>query len=876
MKKLMNLMALVLLAMSVSSCGGSSGGGSPTPNPPNPGTSTFLNLGGITPIPLVGGAGFSTFIVVTNNSNKILTFTSAKIVSNEGVVLQTTTPTQLGYFAFQGAAILPSQASRNIPITIPANTQTGSMTVTVTYKDVLGASYVSSQIVNYSTAIPLVDGLYYSNLNTNLYKPTDQQTTLVIPMVLGQNFGHLIAYTNMPGAKTTSDLAGVTTTLNCDSISFTKDSQCNVVVTSKNISTLDQVILNTHVVDTTVSPLLRANTATVSPQGSTGNTTIPVTITQNNIGNLISSIVPGLSVNVGGGAQIVTLLNTGGGNITGIAVTGNSPITVSANGCGTLVAGANCTFNVAVAAGAVQTSGTASVNVTGTIIATPSNMAFFYPFNVSYIMPGAPGLTLSTTGNFTNVTVGATSTMALLITNTSTATAMTLKGFSGLPTDFSINGCGSGTILQPSEACTATISYLPTAPASTSSFNLVVNAQYQDPNGSGTLNINPYVGISYSAVNGIGYIQIIPNINSFAIKADGVDTASYTYRAINSGAQNATYTAATLSPSVFGASLGSNTCTGGTLAPNASCTFAITYGPISNPANISTNASNVAYVPFTTAGVSASATSYQTYNSSVAALISIASVVVTNSYTGTYPTFSFYNYPTNVITASITYQNTGLNDATAFNVALNNVAAGFYRTGGTCTGYGTTTQTLASGASCTMGISATDPSLGTALGIYGSGANLTLNLPGWSYYESNSSTGVNSVSNPSYNGQTALTITPTVPYTITASAVVTNVGSASQARGITLNFTATASSATGYLPTIRVGIPASGGGSAIYIPTGNQASCVFNTGGNGGTCSVIASAVAASYTQPASYPYFIGASAAGSASGAAKVISFSL
>gem|GEM_PF-1773513 len=853
--------------------GGSSGGGTPTPTPFT--QVQQVTLSNISAIPVTGNQT-TTSLVATNNTNLNLTLTSAVISYGS----QTATLNLAGDNSiFAGSVNVTQcgtlQANGTCGVMITPPTTTGSYLITLTFTGNFGLkTYTASQIVTYSNAIPSSPGFTYSNLNNNVYVPTGGSSYMIIPFTLDHDTTTLYAYSNSPGAVVPSLVCPGGTT-------YTKGDLCTVYVKIGNLGTATNLIAIVTVSDSpNPNPSLSSKTKQ-NIKGATGYSfSTPVSITTNNVGNLISSAFnPVINPANGqiGNAVTITLLNNGTATLTGITptVASGSPVTITNTGAGscgvggaagTLAANASCTYQVNAN---TTTSGQSAAYIDYNNGSTSAQLIY----TVVYISaaPG-PGMSLTAAqGSLQSALVGTTSTLTVNVTNTGT-TSLTSITFSALPvspTGFSYDtvnstcSTGGAQQLAVGAKCTLIIKYLPASTQSLSSFNLSSIATYTDQGEQSQTYSGAYLVVQYSAFTSNAFVYLTPNYTSYAIRADNTDSATQVITLVNSGGQSTTLSTPSYTLATFptGAVVSSDGCAGFTLTANGgtTCNITVKYGPVAATQSITTGTLNVLYAP---GGGLPNVTAFATeqFQAQSAALVSVLSIVKSGaaggSGTGTGGTpYQFFNSPFAgaPIIFTITYQNTGTAAANLFSVNTSNLPVGYVVSGSPTCGYGATTSTLAAtSGTCVIALTAMGASTQWNPFVY-TGA-LNLNVPGYSYNDAN--TGVN------------INAAPSAPTFGTSVLVNTNLFSNMGAVGGThstavaggsfnIAFTSSAGGDSTEYP-VTITIPPTSltttSTNSIYLTT--VSTCTISTV-SGGTCNINvtnnANAVAATYT----YAYWV-------------------
>lgn len=836
-KHTLTVMALITVA-SCSSGGSSSGGGGNTPIP----NATGVNLGNITTIPLNGNSS-NTILIATNNTSANLVLTDSTYTIYSGSDILTPLPTSGGNSPVDTSqcTMIVSHQVCNISVRAPIKSGSGQYEVNMSFKNPANNQiYKTSQIVSYSDSIPAVDGVIYSTINTNVYNEVNGSTTVSVPFVLTKSFTSLTAITE-------NDNPAFAPTISCPGNSYESGNLCTLKIAISGTGTSPVVSGNILVKEPTTQTTKLQNSGKTL-QGATGYLfNVPVTVTSNNVGNLVTS-GSNVTINPADGlvanAQVVTLLNNGSAAISTISITGGSPLALIAPASGTdcrnlasLASGLSCSFRVNVNP-AQTTSGQSAVTVN--YLTTSGGTSNSLSFNVVYIATAAgPAMTMTSgQGSLNNVQINTTQYFNLIVSNTGnvalsniTFNNVSVAGLSYDPTSTCLPNGTQG--LAVGATCTLVLQYSPTITA-TGTVTINASARYTDASG----NPNQTYGtisavISYSAITSPAFIYISPNYTSFAIRADNTDTATQSFTVYNAGSISATNVTITL-PTVTGGftNLGPGTsCTVGsafTLASNSSCTVNTQYGPtLTTLATTAFGANQIqaAYTPFT-GGATVTAFSNLVFTSSAAALVRVSNI----AFTGTGVTgngliatpYLFNNTPTpgTQIQFTITYSNTGTSNATNFNVGLNNLPVGYGIVSGTC-GYGSSTSTLASPAgTCNVVIRAIEAT--QLSNPYNFSGVLNFGIPGFSYTDTN--TGLNTTAAPIWTGNFANGNTIYVNATNVLTATPANPTTwATGASGGTNNYTFTGSASSGAL--------------VIYIPITSLAGGLF-TVGNSRTCTL--------------------------------------
>ena len=762
MRSFIKLTASICACIALVSCGGSGGsssggggGGSPTIY------ATGVNIGNISTIPL-GTNNTTTSVVVTNNLPNTVLLQSATYTTYSDSGAATPLPTTDTNSPANTGQCTSIQAlgSCSVIINVPAGVTQGQYLLTMNYFDpTANKNYSTSQIISYSDQVAdNQNGAKFSNINNTLFNQPGGSTTFSVPFVLTQDFTTLTAISDRNNPA-------FAPTISCPNNNYNAGNLCTLYVKVSNtgnspVVSGDIIITSNSSSSQSLQKSMIKAPGKVVIKGVTGYVfNVPITVTQTTSGNLITSGVNVLinESTAGNTPQPITLLNNGNATITGITVTGATPITISSNTCTTLAANASCTFNVNVPLNTTP-SGQSSVVVTYSNGASSGNTSGSLSFNVIYIaaVPG-PALTMTAgQGSLNNTVVNTTQFFNVVVANTGNV-ALTSIAFNpnALPTNMTFDTTSTcktdGTeSLAVGTSCTLVVKYSPTATTS-GTYTLREAANWVTQGGGTSTYTSATLAITYSAINGNAFVYITPNYVSYAIRSDGVDTATQTFLIINAGFISTTLESLVVTPSVTAFVTGGTCAVSTVLNQNESCTVTSTFGPTAT--TISTTAQlQAAYKPNPSMSTSTTFANLA-FTSSPAALITVTNVVETGATGGAGTSgspYTFVNSPaTNPVQFTVTYSNSGTASATNFNVALNNLPVGYYviESGSTC-GHESTVTTLATSASCNVIFAAVNPS-----GLYNAYALsgvLNVNIPGYSYLDTN--TGLNTSASPTFGG----------------------------------------------------------------------------------------------------------------------------
>lgn len=846
MKKYTNIISAALISVGVAACGGNGssngGGNSPQPGPGPITVASSINIGNITTIPTGNGSSGVTSVTVSNNlASKIILQKATYVLSQDNTTSaelsanNATSPLDVSQCSSIGAHGVCS-----VGIRLPEGSLQGQYTLKLDYLDTAtGKSHTTSNIIGYTEAIPATaTGVRYSSQNNNVYNEAGGTTTISIPFQLTKSFAKVTA-------KSNNDNPVFTPSINCPGNSYTAGTLCTLSVKISGTGTAPMVIGGVSVYgDEVVQTKSAAKSLTAKSLNLKGETgylfSAPITVSQNATGNLVTSAINTVvnpSNGAGVNAQTITLLNNGAAPISNIQISGATPIVIPSNGCTNLNENASCTFTVNVTS---TTSGQAPVTVNYNNGASTGNTSGVLAFNVIYIASAdSPALTITTNNSLVNIPKNTTATATLVVANTGSATISGIH-FTLMATPFTY---GSGSCLTddsqsltPGTSCTLVVNFAPTV-AGSGTLNVTALGNWTSPGGI-PQTYSATSGFAWSAIEGDAFFYITPNYVSFAIRADGVDTATQTFTLVNAGLQAADINTLTI-PAPF-TDLTTGTCVvGNSLTANGgSCTINVKYGPETAAASSTTPEQLTAgYKPNGNYTSDVTAFANLDYNAALAALVEITNVTVTGA-TGSYPTFSYVNTPATPLAVEVEYTNNGTASASNFNVALNNLPIGYasIAPSGTECGTGTATTILAATGTCNVKFQAVNPTgLYNPFALFGEG--LGFNLPGFSYTDTNTKLNVNN--SPTFNSTNAVGVTTALFASVTSNTPTIIAGGA--AGNLTFG-----SGTNGTIITIPVS-------QLQGFTVSNSGTCTIA----GGTCNIPVTVPASFPDGTASYIYYV-------------------
>ena len=411
-----------------------------------------------------------------------------------------------------------------------------------------------------------------------------------------------LSFNNQPGSGTGQQNLTLTNTgtsvlsvgpIAASSSSFTVSSPCTTL--SPGASCTVGVAFTPGANDA-IGSLSVAVVSSANPQGSPITYTVPVTGTYT--GNEAGLLLLPSEANFGaqttgslGQTRQFTLQNTSSATETvSLNVPQQFPL-AAPFACGTLAAGASCTFSVSFLP---ETGGalTGSLSATATFASGASAQALGYLLGY-----GTASGTLSISGqpipnapvDFGQVPSGQSTPLTLTLTNTGSG-ALTLRQIVSASPFLATSTCGAA--LAPGANCAATITYAPvyevsstaTSPAPrTDTGTLTVESDAasspdQVPLAGSVQPVAPASGPSTNAV--LASYTLSQGALTFANTQVGDISPAQTISLVNSGTSTLTV-GAVLAPPDYAAT---TNCT--TLAPAASCTISVSFAPEANTATV--------------------------------------------------------------------------------------------------------------------------------------------------------------------------------------------------------------------------------------------------------------------------------------------------
>lgn len=679
-KSTLTLLVSVLGAIGISSCGGGSNGH-------NGGSSsnTSSNANVVLSAPAQVPVGLTTFPVVVHNVESTIQSGLTYELQYNG----TGTSITVDPITAKNCETLESDSYCQVNVNVGSNATPGAVTLAV-------------QKSMYASAL--------TKKLSNIFTSGSKSTSSV-----------MVGFTNSPVPNSESGFAGVT--LYYPQVVTLPDNGAGVVNISLLVNSNNQSSYNTFdLVDrgynsldplvltgnsgpsasgftsgTFVSAALSiapgANTVSFIPtlKGRNGlvtyDTPIQITVLRPNSNSLSAiQVIPNLfSLNESYSSQVITVVNTGNAQVTGLrASTLQLPLSINSakSTCGaTLGIGASCTEVVDLNVNSEQ-SGSSNISMTydstgGEISSQNSTFTFKGKF-------ARASLSISSVSNpnfdFFGTTASPSKSSVATITNDGTVPEQLISipqanKFTIVGGNYVTNGCNPGVWLNPGESCAVNITYSnPLASQSSTTANISFDYMYSFGdevylNGSST------VGLTYQTQQAQASLIIQPSLVNFGtVSNNGFDLSQPQIVTIsNTGLVPAVNVVPTLTGSSIYA-VNSTSC-GSTVSPGESCVITLIAGPVPSttlPGTL-TGSLNVTYTPYVRA-----TTSNTTYSALSAQVVAAHSAVIqvtqtSNTFAGGAGTLAnpFMLPVDSSATVSYTLTNIGNSDASDFNIVPN-------------------------------------------------------------------------------------------------------------------------------------------------------------------------------------------------------------
>lgn len=609
LKRNFQLALIVIFLECISSCG-SGKKHNPSSDPQPQPSKTILEM----TAPLQYPAGIASIIpvVMTNNSNIILQGITYNIDSNNTTGAEITIDKILA----QNCASLAIAQSCTLLVNVPSTTHSGVFSVYATINQPsLQNKLNSTSIFQQSATVGLINLSNNIDSNANgvslMYPstiaPTNASniTQVIVVAVVGSNVGNFNDLNLVDSNGNPLQFSVLSGNIGAGMTNLVAGSVVVLLVTVPNGTSQLQFAIQT------------LNTPADAPSQiiSTSNNLQVMNVinsVSNNTGVL--TVLPNyIDLNDSYNSQVITLLNTGSGDISNIlaTTTGNNLI-IGSNTCGnTLAVGNTCQYSVAFAQQAI-TGGTDSIqfsyNNGNNNVTTTATVNYQGASTVGGLMISNS----SGNANFDFITTTNNPSESTLVTLTNIGKTPITNIRSNIAAPFSISATGrigscaigEATTLATNSSCQLILTYnnsVVSNIATTSKISITYN--YQDANGNLELNSNSisatYQTVQSSAILGISS----PSFSTIA--NNGLETQVATVKISNLGDDQATNLAYNIdNPNLFHLVSGGTCST--TLLPGAVCTQNIQFGPFSEtPISIS-NQSALFSTSYNTSTVSTS------------------------------------------------------------------------------------------------------------------------------------------------------------------------------------------------------------------------------------------------------------------------------
>jgi hypothetical protein len=706
---------IIIISIILINCNGNSYQNKIPDNPPiMPITADKLSISKSTIFPISNNSGAEYYLKFTNDSDRELNLVNSqlntinKIKSKEyNNIINTSYCNKVN-------------AKQSCYIIINPPSIAGSLVLNLNYKDKYDQEYQISTLITYAD-IPGKNGF---KINSDLITVnTNKLSNIVaIPFQLEDNFTNISVNTNMPIYNTE---------IKCNNSSYIAGTYCTAFINVKP----GDLISNLNIIGTT------------NPQ-NIHRIVVPLEITQNIAANLITNT----NAVIIKSPEIAQLIIFNNGNAPATLITLNtsteSNINIVQNNCSTLNVESSCTIKLAYS-GYFNNSTTISISYQGGLKSTTS-----LPVNIAYYTSNpAPGLITTISNNFIGTKINESRATVVELTNTSTdTTVIKLESVTRLPTRFVFDSsiitktsCFNKTSLMVGESCQYGIRYNAPSTAESGNINYFVKGSYNSNESSGSVRtIVSTIAIGYSSLINGAILNISPSSGTiFSIKADGQTKQTQTF-IVNNTAGDGPALNITLDnlPTNF-IKESTSTCANN-LAVGESCTYVITFGPITTNIANTLESLRVKYFKYTNSQTQTTAFSNFSYNASIAALIITESFKVLtppiyglNGLGTTESPYQFTSVIGNNLVISSKYTNIGNDSALKFNIATNTLPIGYYIESRTTCPNGSQTRTLLPNESCILAIGLVDPQF-MVKDFYLPPIASTLNVLGYSYQDTNS------------------------------------------------------------------------------------------------------------------------------------------
>ena len=417
--------------------------------------------------------------------------------------------------------------------------------------------------------------------------------------------------------------------------------------------------------------------------------------------------------------KILTLNNSGNGDLTNLSVSQSSQFDVVDNGCNTtLTAGSSCNFTIRYKdnykSQPIQGAGNATLNYNIDSSMTSSSTA-----SINYVGKNAFfGLSVVSGSNpnfdFSTTTAHPSESTLVTVKNTGNNIESDIKLTNPLPTKLSIttlgvsNPCGAMPFsLNAGESCNFTLQYSNNVESALTTSNIEFSFNYLTISGAVTTTANT-LAVTYQTTQSSAVLAISPSSYAFGnILNNNAEYVESTFKVANNGddtASNVTLPIISGTDS-YHFSIKSTDC-GSTLSPNDFCSITVKFGPVESSVSAGTESStlNIGYKPYTSA-TATSATSNITGQVAAAggAVLAITDVVQSGFTGGSGTLSSVYQIQessASLPTLTYTIRNSGTVAAKNLYVSGNVTNWGLDST--TCGSSSNNTVTLAANTTCSI------------------------------------------------------------------------------------------------------------------------------------------------------------------------------
>ena len=715
--KLKVLSVALLLLSGCSNTGSNGGSGTTSANEEATTLENPVRLDQLGILPASDSSASSYLLQLTNYSKDKYTLDSVRVID-----LDTGKDSTLVSVASQACSTVSANGSCSIQLT-PHTLSSADVKLEVKIKDKQGEIRTLYQLIRVSSKLNAkTAGIAMVN-DVSRILSEDGNYSLSIPVVLGESY---------------DDIKASNGSLICNTEGYQKGSSCTYQVSGK-------VSGANAVVSTRLEGIKAGKTATVQE----ANTKVEV----GKGAHLLLS--HGTVINTPETSGEITIFNSGNteaASVTSTTTDTNLKLGIAADACqATIGAGDSCKIKVDVTG---NTNGQGVVDVAYKDGADVHKAIANVEYTVADAVAGVSFTQISS--DLENALIGGKTRIAEIeIKNTSNRSLNNIKYYLAPANgEFKVvagsdPACGldGKHTLAVGASCLVKVEYTPTSKKTGGSINLILNGEYTDQHGQEHSLVKEH-GLSYSATKAgaLSWSKQAGSISDLIIQSNGTDTKEAVWDLRNTIAADeglsATLTAdMALNPNnIAGLSVAAEPAggceNGATIAGNAKCSYKVTYGPVSAP-QIAIGVALQAKYTLGGEAITTDSDNFQVMASATPIAQIVTKVTVKKSPSGLLGTgellepYSFTALSNNMLELDYTFNNAGTADAASFNVATASLPAGTSVIVGDCP-TGTTTATLAAGASCTTTVSIPNPNLFGTPNLTIStlnGAKLDISLP---------------------------------------------------------------------------------------------------------------------------------------------------